>query len=153
AAHGVAEVDLPVVAGVDVAHRGGHAALGHDGVRLAEQRLGDHACRELLRAALDRGAQAGAAGADDEHVVIDGLDLGCVEGHLDYQVLRSWITPCESRRTYRSATMTQMRLAHANCMWRALNHVACFHEPSATLDLPQLDMQSLRPPTRWRNEW
>ena len=42
AAHGVAEVHLPVVLGVDVAHRRGHAALGHDGVRLAQQRLADH---------------------------------------------------------------------------------------------------------------
>ena len=39
AAHGVAEVDLPVVLGVGVAHRRGAAALGHHGVRLAEQRL------------------------------------------------------------------------------------------------------------------
>jgi hypothetical protein len=36
-AHGVAEVDHPVVLGVDVAHGGGDAALGHDGVGLAEQ--------------------------------------------------------------------------------------------------------------------
>jgi hypothetical protein len=41
AAHGVAEVDLPVVLGPDVAHGGGYAALGHDGVGLAQQRLAD----------------------------------------------------------------------------------------------------------------
>ena len=41
AAHGVAEVHLPVVLGVDVAHRRGDAALGHHRVRLAEQRLAD----------------------------------------------------------------------------------------------------------------
>ena len=39
AAHRVGEVHAPVVAVVDVAHRRGHAAFGHDGVRLAEQRL------------------------------------------------------------------------------------------------------------------
>ena len=43
AAHGVGEVDPPVVAVVDVAHRRRHAAFGHDGVRLAEQRLADQA--------------------------------------------------------------------------------------------------------------
>ena len=37
AAHGVAEVDHPVVVGVDVGHRRRTAALGHDGVRLAEE--------------------------------------------------------------------------------------------------------------------
>jgi hypothetical protein len=41
AAHGVAEVHHPVVARVHVAHGGGRAALGHDRVRLAEQRLRD----------------------------------------------------------------------------------------------------------------
>ena len=41
AAHRVAEVDLPVVLRVDVAERRGDAALGHDRVRLAEERLAD----------------------------------------------------------------------------------------------------------------
>ena len=39
AAHRVGEVHAPAVAVVDVGHRRGHAAFGHDGVRLAEQRL------------------------------------------------------------------------------------------------------------------
>ena len=39
--HRVAEVGLPGVAVVDVAERRGDAALGHDGVGLAEQRLAD----------------------------------------------------------------------------------------------------------------
>ena len=74
AAHRVAEVHLPVVLGVDVAHRGGHAALGHDGVRLAEQRLGhDHRAQAPSRR-LDGRAQPGAAGADDEHVVVVVLE-------------------------------------------------------------------------------
>ena len=41
AAHGVGEVDPPVVAVVDVGQRRGDAALGHDRVGLAEQRLAD----------------------------------------------------------------------------------------------------------------
>ena len=43
AAHRVGEVDLPVVAIVVVRQRRRHAAFGHDGVRLAEQRLADQA--------------------------------------------------------------------------------------------------------------
>ena len=43
AAHGVGEVDAPVVAIVDVAHRRRHAAFGHHGVRFAEQRFRNHA--------------------------------------------------------------------------------------------------------------
>src|SRR5205085_3519063 len=41
AAHGVAEVDAPVVLLPYVPERGGDAALGHDGVGLAEERLAD----------------------------------------------------------------------------------------------------------------
>ena len=73
AAHGVAEVDLPVVLGPDVAHGGGHAALGHDGVRLAEQGLADQRRAQAALLGLDGGAQPGAAGADDDDVVVVGL--------------------------------------------------------------------------------
>ena len=37
AAHRVGEMDLPIVAVVHIAHGRGHAAFGHDGVRLAEE--------------------------------------------------------------------------------------------------------------------
>ena len=69
AAHGVGEVHLPAVAVVDVGERRRHAAFGHDGVRLAEQRLADQADLHAGRRRLDRRAQPGAAGADDENVV------------------------------------------------------------------------------------
>ena len=41
AAHGVGEVDSPVVALVHVGQRRGHAAFGHHRVRFAEQRFRD----------------------------------------------------------------------------------------------------------------
>jgi hypothetical protein len=40
-AHCVAEVNLPIVIAVDVAHRGCDATFGHDRVCLAKQRLAD----------------------------------------------------------------------------------------------------------------
>ena len=58
AAHGVAEVDLPVVLRVDVAERRGDAALGHHRVRLAEERLADERRLGAQRRRLDGGAQA-----------------------------------------------------------------------------------------------
>ncbi|CAM5559353.1 hypothetical protein STENM36S_03525 [Streptomyces tendae] len=76
AAHGVAEVDLPVVAGVDVAHGGGDAALGHHGVRLAEQRLADHGRTGAPLAGLDGGAQPGAARAHHDDVPLLPVDHG-----------------------------------------------------------------------------
>ena len=76
AAHRVGEVDLPVVAIVDVGERRGDAAFGHHRVRLAEERLADQADRHARRRGFDRRAQAGAAGADDEDVVFVGLVVG-----------------------------------------------------------------------------
>jgi hypothetical protein len=57
AAHGVGEMDLPAVAVVDVAHRRRHAALGHDGVRLAEQRFADEPDAHAGRRGFDGRAQ------------------------------------------------------------------------------------------------
>ena len=57
------------------AERRGHAALGHHGVRLAEQRLRHDADARARRRGADRRAQAGAAGADDEDVVLERLVL------------------------------------------------------------------------------
>jgi hypothetical protein len=75
ALHRVLEVDLPVVLRLDVAERRRHAALGHDGVRLAEERLADEADRHAHRARFDRCAKACASGSDDEDVVGMGLVL------------------------------------------------------------------------------
>ena len=93
AAHRVGEVDLPVVAIVDVAERRGHAALGHHGVRLAEERLADHADRDAGVGRLDHRPQPGAAGPHDEHVE----DLCRRRPH---QIsLQSVSTPIEQSRT------------------------------------------------------
>ena len=75
AAHGVAEVGLPVVFRVGVAHRRGAAALGHHRVGLAEQRLGHHRDLQAAFARLDDRAQTRAAGTDHDHVVGVPFDL------------------------------------------------------------------------------
>ena len=76
AAHRVAVVHLPAVLAVDVAHGRSDAALGHHGVRLAEQRLADDRHRQAGLARGDRGPQAGAARTDDQDVVAAFLDVG-----------------------------------------------------------------------------
>ena len=91
--HRVGKMHLPVVAVVVVAHRGGHAALGHHRVGLAEQGLADEADRDASRGRFDRGSQAGAARAYDQHVVA----LRVRRAHQNS--LRSVITPIEQRRT------------------------------------------------------
>ena len=110
AAHRVGEVHAPVVAVVDVRHRGGHAAFGHHRVRLAEERFADEADAHALRRRFDRRAQPGAAGADDEHVVFDRF-VFCA-----HRILKSCQIPIEHRRTYRSANATPKRLIHAHFM-------------------------------------
>ncbi len=101
AAHGVAEVDLPVVLGPYVAHGGGHAALGHDGVRLAQQRLADHRHPQAALLGLDDGAQPGAAGADDDDVVVVGLVVEGLARLGNHQKWKpgSWIVPLATSRT------------------------------------------------------
>jgi hypothetical protein len=93
ATHGVREVDLPVVALVDVRESGGDAAFGHHRVRLAQQRLRDDRDRYVHRRRLDRGAQAGAAGADDDDVVFVRFVL------RHQRILQSVKTPIDSMRT------------------------------------------------------
>ena len=74
--HRVAEMDLPRVVPAHVAERRRDAALGHDRVGLAEQRLADEADIRPGGLRLDGGPEAGAAGADDEHVVRVRLERG-----------------------------------------------------------------------------
>ena len=69
-------MDLPVVLGPDVAERGGDAALGHDGVGLAEERLADDRGAGAELARLDGGTKPGAAGADDDDVEVVAFGLG-----------------------------------------------------------------------------
>ena len=73
ALHRVLEVRLPAVLGVDVAERRRDAALGHDRVRLAEERLAHERRLRARGRRLDGGPQAGAAGADDDDVELMSL--------------------------------------------------------------------------------
>ena len=93
AAHRVGEMHLPVVAIVDVRERRCDAAFGHHGVGLAQERLADQTDGHARGRRLDGRPQAGAAGADDEHVVVVCL----VFGH--HQILTSDHTPIEQSRT------------------------------------------------------
>ena len=71
AAHGIGEMDFPIVAVVHIGQRGGDAAFGHYGVGLAEEALANQAHRNAGGRGLDGGAQPGATGADDQHLVLD----------------------------------------------------------------------------------
>ena len=98
ATHGVAEVHLPVVLGPAVAHGRGDAALGHHGVRLAEQRLADD---RGLRAGVvggDGRAQAGATGTDHHDVVL--VSLHAALGGTGHLVARHGVTVTGTGRAH-----------------------------------------------------
>ena len=70
AAHGVAEVDLPVVLFVDVAHGSRHAALSHHRVGFTEEGFADQCDLEAAVLGFDGGTKASATGTNDNDVVI-----------------------------------------------------------------------------------
>ncbi len=76
AAHGIGEMDAPVIAVVHVGQGGGNAALGHHGVRFAEQRFTDHADVKAGGRRFYGGAQSRPARADDQNVIGIALVLG-----------------------------------------------------------------------------
>jgi hypothetical protein len=94
AAHGVGEVDLPAVAVVDVGHGGGHSAFGHDGVGLAEEGLADDGGLAAEGGGFDGCAEACAAGADHQHVVLVCRELVHIQ-----MILMSCQMPAATSRT------------------------------------------------------
>ena len=99
AAHGVAEVHLPVVFLPHVAHRRGDAALGHDRVRLAQQRLADDRRLRAGFVGTDGGAQPRAARTDDDDVVGMPLVLTHLWGRSCQKNLGSVNVPEATSRT------------------------------------------------------
>src|SRR5262249_32921180 len=110
ATHRIGEVNSPVIPVVDVGKGGGDAAFGHYGVGFAEQRLTDHSYGCAGRCSFDGGAQTGAAGAYNQHVVIVSLVLG------HQRILQSVNIPIEQSLTYRSANATEKRFIQAHRM-------------------------------------
>ncbi len=78
AAHGIGEMHFPIVAIVDIGQRGRDSALGHHGVRFAEQTFANHADRNAGGRSFNGRAQPGAAGADDQNVVRESFVVGMV---------------------------------------------------------------------------
>src|SRR5215469_6614399 len=75
-AHRVSEVNLPAVTVVNIAHRGSDSALGHDGMRLTEQRFANQRYLHSRGGSRYGGAQTGATGSDNKYVVTVGLIFG-----------------------------------------------------------------------------
>ena len=130
-----------------LAERRGDAALGHDGVRLAEQRLADQADRDAGRGGLDGGAQPGAAGADDEDVVLDASGYSAMLRGSSSRSRRPSSTA--GRRGRR--TRPQNRLHQAQSMCRRLRQLDAVVGRRARR-APRRS-SSRQPPTRCRSEW
>ena len=92
AAHRVGEMHPPVVAVVHVGQRRRDPALGHHGVRLPQKRLAHQSHRHAGAGCRDRRPEPGAAGADHQDVVLEGLVVG-------QKIRQSVQMPIEQRRT------------------------------------------------------
>src|SRR2546423_8198834 len=148
AAHRVLEVDLPIVIRIDVAQGGSDATFGHDRVGLAQQRLAYDGHVRARRRGLDRGAHAGTAGPDHEHVGRQGL-----VGLAQKITLGSWTTPAINSRMYTSVSATENMLYQAQapcCGFARLSSmtIRCQMRPARTRE-----KRSMRPPIKYRNEW
>src|SRR6476660_9947275 len=73
AAHRVGKVHLPIVALIDVGEGRGHAPLGHNRMRLAEQGLADKTNFDSRGRGLNGRAQSRTASANNEHVVFESF--------------------------------------------------------------------------------
>ncbi len=111
AAHGVGEMHAPVVAIVHIADGGRHAAFRHHGMGLAEERFANHSHLDTPGRRFDGRAQPGAARADHQHIMFEGLVFRCHQ-----RILQSVQMPMEHILTYRSEKATQNKLIHANSM-------------------------------------
>ncbi len=77
---GVVHVPLPLVL-AHIAERSRDAALGGHGVRTSREDLGDAGGFQARLAGAERGTQAGAAGAQDNHVIFVVDDVVGLIGH------------------------------------------------------------------------
>ena len=85
AAHGVAEVDLPVVLGVDVAHGGGQPPSAMTVWALPSSDLQTSAVRRPRSSASMAARRPAPAGPDDDDVVVVCLVVGHVCGPLEVE--------------------------------------------------------------------
>ncbi len=86
-------MNLPIISLVRVRQRRSNSALGHHGVRLAEQRFANQSHAHSSGRSFDRRAKASAPGANDQNLVL-------VRQVLRHQkILQSAQTPIEHIRT------------------------------------------------------
>src|SRR5580658_10412884 len=145
AAHRIGEMNAPIVAIIHIAHGSRHAALGHHGVGLAEQRFRDYADLNASAGSFDGRPQSSAARADHQHIMFDRLVF-----RRHQRILQSVQMPMEHILTYRSEKATQKRLIHAKSMWRRFMQLT---QSYSFLRTGRRESTSKIPPVRWRSEW
>ena len=121
---GVVHVPLPVVR-AHVAEAGGDAALRGDGVAAGREDLGDAGGLQPGLGHAEGGAQAGAAGADDDHVVGVVDELVC--GHRATPqavkaILATAKTPASAKAQQSRVLATQRRGAGRRAVHVVLDH-------------------------------
>jgi hypothetical protein len=54
---------------------------------------------------------------------------------------------------YKSAEPTEIKLAHANCMWRSFRKEKPRQAAARVVPKDTQEKQSSLPPAKWRSEW
>jgi hypothetical protein len=75
AAHGVAKVRAPIIAGINVGHRRCYSALGHNRVRFPEKRFANYPDARALSQRLNCSAQSCSACANDQNIVLVSFEF------------------------------------------------------------------------------
>jgi hypothetical protein len=72
-AHGIGEMNFPVIAIVDIRQGSGNPSLGHHSVRLAQERFANEANSNSSCRGFYRGPQASTTGSNDKHIVFESF--------------------------------------------------------------------------------
>ena len=128
---GVVEVPAPVVL-AHVAERGADAALRRDGVAAGREHLGDAGGRQARLGQAQGGAQAGAAGADHDHVVavIDERVAALMRSAPETRCCRP-----RTRRRRRASACTNVDSSSVTTLTPAV-HVVLDHDLHAEARVP-----------------
>ena len=103
AAHGIGEMDAPVIAIVDVGQRRRHSTFSHNRMGLAKQRLANYANLHACGRRLNRRPQARPARADHQDIVGDMSGIPPFKG-FSSRARCPWRTGARRRRKSRPST-------------------------------------------------
>ena len=147
--HGVMEMNLPTVTRIGVLKCCSTATFGHDGVGLAEERLGDDGGLGTTSSSFDSSTETSTASTDDNDIV---FVFGICFTHLVHPTktkAMSLMCPSATAMVQRSPRKTKPRLVQNQNPCERLNTLIRLKRRPRKAEIP-LTHRSRLPPARWR---